>query len=256
MIKKHSCFSTIILLFTIFISDVQVTAQSKQTICIIGGTPSSAKIIDEIPEDLKAKYNFISFNRPGFGGTPNEAWGKNRLFELASQAGLKKNDFAVVGISGGGPLAILIAKKFHLKHCGVISGMVTAKEYFTYADSTFTKSLMISAMNEYGEFKKNIESFPNVEKILKQADSPLSAAMQASYDDLHFILTGISYDKKTFQKTKISWLHGENDKNVALESVQLFLSKFRYADLTIIPEANHSIDARVLVKQLIDKWIK
>jgi len=256
MIKIARCFSSIILLLTIFIGVNQLAAQSKLTICIIGGTPSSAKIIDEIPEDLKAKYNFISFNRPGYGGTPNEAWDKNRLFELAAKSGLKENDFAVIGISGGGPLAILIANKFHLKHCGIISGMVTAKEYFTYADSTFTKSLMISAMNEYDEFKKNIESFPNVEEILKQADSPLSTAMQASYDDLHFILTGISYDKKTFRKTKISWLHGENDKNVALESVQLFLSKFSHADLTIIPDASHSIDARVLIRQLLDKWIK
>ncbi len=256
MIKIARCFSSIILLLTIFIGVNQLAAQSKLTICIIGGTPSSAKIINEIPEDLKAKYNFISFNRPGYGGTPNEAWDKNRLFELAAKSGLKENDFAVIGISGGGPLAILIANKFHLKHCGIISGMVTAKEYFTYADSTFTKSLMISAMNEYDEFKKNIESFPNVEEILKQADSPLSTAMQASYDDLHFILTGISYDKKTFRKTKISWLHGENDKNVALESVQLFLSKFSHADLTIIPDASHSIDARVLIRQLLDKWIK
>ncbi len=243
-------------MLTIFIGLNQAAAQNKQTICILGGTPSSAKIIDEIPADLKAKYNFISFNRPGYGGTPNEAWDEKRLFELASHTGLKKNDFAVIGVSGGGPLAILIAKEFNLKHCGVISGMVTAKEYFTYADSTFTKSLMISAANGYGEFKKTIESFPNVEEILKQADSPLPAAIQASYDDLHFILTGISYDKKTFRKTKVSWLHGENDKNVALESVQLFLSKFRQANLTIISDATHTIDARVLVKQLLDKWIK
>jgi pimeloyl-ACP methyl ester carboxylesterase len=229
-------------------------AQAKPTVCILGGTPSSAKIIDEIPDDLKSRYNFISFNRPGYGGTVNEAWDENKLFELAAQAGLKKNDFAVIGVSGGGPLAILIAKKFNLQHCGVISGMVPSDEYFAYADSTFTKALMNSVVNGFDEFKKTIESFPNVEEILKQANSPLPKAIRASYDDLDFILTDINFSKKTLRKTKLTWLHGENDKNVALESAQLFLAKFKNAELTVIPDANHAIDARILVRQLLDKW--
>jgi pimeloyl-ACP methyl ester carboxylesterase len=247
---------SVILLLSIINCLGQTEGVDKPTICILGGTPSSAKIINEIPDDLKARYNFISFNRPGYGGTPNEAWDEKRLYELAAQAGLKKNDFAVIGVSGGGPLAILIAKKFHLKYCGVISGMVPAKEYFAYADSTFTGPLMRSVVNGYSEFKKTIESFPNVPEILKQAESPVAVAMRGSYDDLHFILTGISFEKKTFRKVHINWLHGENDKNVALESAQLFLSKFRKADLSIIPEASHAIDARILVRQLLEKWKK
>lgn len=254
MIKTIKYCSTIILFFSVLSVLGQTKEYLKPTICILGGTPSSSKIIDEIPDDLKAKYNFISFNRPGFGGTPNEVWDEKRLFELASQAGLKKNDFGVIGVSGGGPLAILIAAKFHLKHCGVISGMVPAKEYFAYADSTFTKSIMTNVVNGYDEFSKTLNSFPNVEEILKQANSPVPVAIRACYDELHFILSDISYDKKTFSKMKINWLHGENDKNVALESVQLFLSKFKKADLTIIPEAAHAIDARIMVKQLLDKW--
>ncbi|MEO6852286.1 MAG: alpha/beta hydrolase, partial [Mucilaginibacter sp.] len=173
-ILKNLCI--VILLLGVFSGFAQTMPHPKRTICILGGTPSSSKIIEEIPEDLKAKYNFITFNRPGFGGTPNESWDKKRLFELASQAGLKKNDFAVIGVSGGGPLAILIAREFHLKHCGVISGMVPAKEYFAYADSTFTKPLMNSVMSGYDEFKKTIESFPHVEEILKQANSPAPIA--------------------------------------------------------------------------------
>ncbi|MEO7977999.1 alpha/beta hydrolase [Flavobacterium sp.] len=254
MIKTIKYFSTIVLLLSFFSVLAQTKKYSKPTICLLGGTPSSSKIIDEIPDDLKAKYNFISFNRPGFGNTPNEVWDENRLFELASEAGLKKNDFGVIGVSGGGPLAILIARKFNLKHCGVISGMVPAHEYFAYADSTFTKSIMSSAVTGYNEFKKTVESFPNVEEVVKQAHSPVPVAVRACYDELHFILTDISYDRKTFKKMNVSWLHGENDKNVALESAQLFLSKFKKADLTIIPEASHSIDARVLVRQLLDKW--
>jgi pimeloyl-ACP methyl ester carboxylesterase len=250
------CLFTIILLLSIFSCIGQSARASKPTVCILGGTPSSSKIINEIPDDLKAKYNFISFNRPGYGGTPNETWDEKRLYELASEAGLKKNDFAVIGVSGGGPLAILVAKKFHLKHCGVISGMVPAKEYFAYADSTFTGQLMTSVLKGYDEFKKAIESFPNLEEILKQAESTLPVAIRASYDDLHFILTGINFNKKTFRKVCVDWLHGENDKNVAPESAQLFLSNFRRADLSIIAGSNHAIDARTLVRQLLEKWEK
>lgn len=186
------------------VSSAQSAQKNKPVICILGGTPSSAKILDEIPDDLKSDYHFISFNRPGFGGTPNEAWDKHRLFELATQAGLQKNDFAVIGVSGGGPLAILLANHFNLQHCGVISGMVTANEYFAFADSTFTKSLMSSVMDGYDAFRKNIESFPNLADILKQADSPVPIATRASYDDLHFILNDIHFNKKTFRKTAIT----------------------------------------------------
>jgi pimeloyl-ACP methyl ester carboxylesterase len=232
----------------------QATTNPKPTICILGGTPSSAKILDEIPADLKERYNFISFNRPGFGGTPNEVWDEKRLFEIALQVGLKENDFAVIGVSGGGPLAILLASHFRLQHCGIISGMVPAKEYFAYADFTFTKSLMHSAVGSYDDFKKTIKSFPNVEQILQQAESPLPAAIRACYDDLHFILTGIKFKKRVFRKLKPDWLHGENDENVALKSAQLFLSKFKNANLTVLYGKNHAIDARILVRQLIGSW--
>ena len=54
----------------------------KPTVCILGGTPSSAKIVDEIPDELKTRYNFVSFNRPGFGGSSNGVLNKKKLFEM------------------------------------------------------------------------------------------------------------------------------------------------------------------------------
>ena|SRR5690606_12236203 len=115
----------LVMMFNNFIANAQ--KNNKPTICILGGTPSSTKILDEIPLDLKDKYNFISLNRPGYGNTENFDWGKEDLFKLAKKAGLNKNDFAVIGISGGGLLAILLAHEFKTKHCGVISGMVDRK---------------------------------------------------------------------------------------------------------------------------------
>lgn len=254
MIRSLKFLFSVALLFLISFCNDRTQENKKPTVCILGGTPSSVNIIKEIPDDLKARYHFISFNRPGFGGTANEAWDQKRLFELAEAAGLKKNDFAVIGVSGGGPLAILIANKFKLQHCGIISGMVPANEYFAYADSTFTKPLMSSVLKGYDEFKKTVEGFPNAEEILKQANSPAPVAIRACYDDLHFILSDAHFDKNIFATTSVTWLHGENDQNVALESAQLFLKKFKNADLTIIPGVNHAIDARTFVRQLLNKW--
>lgn len=247
-------FIPIIFLFGFLNGFAQVSQGIKPTICILGGTPSSSNIVDEIPEDLKAKYNFISFNRPGFGNTPNKTWNEDDLFDLASKAGLKSGDFGVIGVSGGGLLAILIAQKFKLKHCGVISGMVPAENYFPFADSTFTKPLMNSVINGFNDFKKAIEGFPDSDEILKQADSPASQAIRASFDELRFILKGAIFSSDAYNQMKITWLHGENDKNVSLKSVQSFLAKFKNSKLTVVPGAAHSIDARLFVRQLADQW--
>lgn len=90
--------------------------------------------------------------------------------------------------------------------------------------------------------------FTNVAEVLKQANSPIPKAIRACYDDLHFTLTNGSFSSNIYNSRKLDWLHGENDKNVALKSVQLFLSKFKKAGLTIIAGASHAIDARVLVR--------
>src|SRR5690606_17675735 len=102
----------------------EITDNTKPTICIVGGTPSTTDILNFIPDSLKTRYNFISFNRPGFGGSEYMETDESVLYELAKEAGLKDQDYAVIGISGGGPIAMLLASKFRLKHCGVISGMV------------------------------------------------------------------------------------------------------------------------------------
>jgi hypothetical protein len=56
MTKTTKHFWAIILFFSFFSALAQTKEFSKPTICILGGTPSSSKIIDEIPNDLKAKY--------------------------------------------------------------------------------------------------------------------------------------------------------------------------------------------------------
>ena len=247
-----SVFTLVVLLSGL--SCIAQHTQKKPTICLLGGTPSSAKILDEIPDDLKDKYNFISFNRPGFGDTDNAVLTSNLLFDLARKAGLKQGDFAVIGISGGGPLAILLANKFKLKHCGVVSGMVPAKEYFAHADSTFTKPLMTSVLRGYDDFKKTVESFSNVEEILKQANSPVPKAIRACFDDLDFILSDKNFSSNIFRETKVNWWHGQFDKNVAMQSAQLFLERFKESDFKVIPNESHAIDARIYVAKLLDQW--
>jgi pimeloyl-ACP methyl ester carboxylesterase len=230
------------------------TMVKKPTICVIGGTPSTDDIIKEIPKEIKEKYNIISFNRPGFGGTPNSIMSKQKLFELAKKAGLKKNDFGIIGVSGGGPLAILIANKFNLSHCGVISGMVSREAYFAFADSTFTKPLMSSTLLGFDTFKTKVESFPHVDEILKQAESPKDLAIRGCFDELNFILSDSLFTTKDFKTVNITWWHGEKDKNVALGSVKLFLRNFKKAKLNIIPNESHTIDARIYVDKIIKGW--
>src|SRR5690606_31606403 len=79
------------------------TSDTKPTICIVGGTPSTTEILNFIPDSLKAKYNFISFNRPGFGDAKYEETTEDLIYKLAKNAGLKEHDYGVIGISGGGP---------------------------------------------------------------------------------------------------------------------------------------------------------
>ena len=244
---------SIVFLLGASLNDSEQT-EKKPTICIIGGTPSTENIVDQIPGELKKYYNFISFNRPGFGGTPNSIMTKDKLFSLAKEAGLKKNDFGIIGISGGGPLSILIADEFKIVHCGIISGMVSKEAYFAYADSTFTKPLMTSVLYGFDAFKRTVESFPNVEEIIKQAESPKDLAVRGSYDELNFILSDSLFTQKDFNSVNITWWHGEKDKNVALESVKLFLKNFKNSQLKIIPNQSHEIDAKIYVEKIIKGW--
>lgn len=252
--RIFSTLSLLVSLSFVFISSHAQRNAGKPTICILGGTPSSAKVLDEIPDDLKATYNFISFNRPGFGGTDNAVLDKKKLFELARKAGLKERDYGVIGISGGGPLAILIANEFKLQHCGVISGMVPSDEYFAGADSAFTLPLMRSVLNGYDDFKNMVGSFPNVEEILKQADSPVPTAVRACFDDLTFILSEHNFNSKIFEGTNVTWWHGAHDRNVTAKSAQLFITRFKHADFNLIPNESHAIDARVYIAKLLGQW--
>lgn len=263
MFKKSN---TNLLLFLLsFLMSVHVYCQTsetkknskKQTILVLGGTPSNVDILNDLPDSLKSTYTIISFNRPGFGGSDVSKVTRNKLISLAKKAGLKKNDFGIIGISGGAPLAILLADAFEIKHCGIISGMVSEKAYFEFADSTFTKDFFKPVTESFENFEKVITSFPNLDIILHQAGArSKEEAIKASYNELHFILSKNLYDSMKSKSLPIEWWHGENDKNVAIESVKLFLKDYPNATLNIISKADHSIDARIYIKEIVSNWEK
>lgn len=227
----------------------------KPTICILGGTPSTKDILNLIPDSIKSGYNFISFNRPGFGGSRNEKLTKTMLYELAKDAGLKKNDFGIIGISGGAPLSILIASEFNLKHCGIISGMVSREAFFQYEEKAITSGIMKTALVDYKDFEATALQFPNLDEIVKQAGAKIKeVALRSCFDEFNFIL-----EDNLFQKTKtnimsIDWWHGEEDLNVPIESVELFLKDFPNASLNKIANTNHDIDANVYISKAIKEW--
>lgn len=227
----------------------------KPTIMILGGTPSTRDILGQIPDSIKELYNLISFNRPGFGGTELSAMSEEKLIELAKDAGLKENDFGIIGISGGAPFAILLGDAYKIKHCGIISGMVSNDAYFEYADSTFTKDLFVLVKEPYEQFEQAAKDFPNIDEIVSQAGAKTPGeALKASYNELNFILSDDLYSSVKNKSMTIDWWHGENDKNVAIESVVLFLKEFEKARLHIIPGADHNIDSRIYIDKLLKDW--
>lgn len=231
------------------------TDAEKPTICVLGGTPSTTEILELVPDSIKNKYNFISFNRPGYGGTENSKVTKEKLVKLAREAGLKENDFGIIGISGGAPLAILLASEFKLKHCGVISGMVTNDAYFKYADSTITKIIMEGALKPYQDFNDIVATFPNVDAIVNQARAKNEeTAIRACYDELNYILSEGFSKSLTDKSLTIDWWHGDNDKNVTLQSAKAFLKDYGNSSLNIIPNSGHNVDAKKYIRKIIQNW--
>jgi len=227
----------------------------RPTICIIGGTPSTKEILNHISASIKSNYNFISFNRPGFGGSKNEKLSEDMLYKLAKDAGLKTNDFGIIGISGGAPLSILIASKFKLKHCGVISGMVSKEAYFRYSDKSITKSVTENALKDYKDFEASAVRFPNLDEIVKQAGAKSKEiALQACYDEFNFILAENLFSTIKDNSLKIDWWHGEDDFNVPIQSVELFLSNYRNSKLNRIAKANHNVDIKLYISKILEEW--
>lgn len=247
----------IVLMFAFFScknSGQQNLTDEKRTILILGGTPSTTDILTQIPDSIKKLYHVISFNRPGFGGTEVSEMSKEKLYQLAKEAGLKENDYGVIGISGGAPLSVLLADEFKIKNCGIISGMVSHDAYFQFADSTFTKDFFKPVTESFEEFEKVITGFPNLDEIVLQAGSrSKEEAIRASYNELNFILSENLY--ADIEKTMtIDWWHGENDKNVAIESVELFLKDYDNATLHTIPNTDHGTDSRIYIGKIIKGW--
>lgn len=228
---------------------------SKPTICILGGTPSTKEILNLIPDSIKSNYNLISFNRPGFGGSENEKLTKEKLYKLAKDAGLKKNDFGIIGISGGAPLSILIASEFKLKHCGIISGMVSKEAFFKYADKAITKDVMKSALGDFTDFEASALRFPNLDEIVKQAGaSSKEIALRACFDEFNFILADSLFPANKDHSISIDWWHGVDDVNVPIESVELFLSNYPNSDLNRVTNASHTIDANIYISKILKDW--
>jgi len=230
------------------------TSVIKPTICIVGGTPSTTDILNFISDSLKAKYNFISFNRPGFGDAKYEETTEDLIYKLAKNAGLKEHDYGVIGISGGGPIAMLLTSKFKLKHCGVISGMVSRDEYFKFADAAITKDLFTNVLTGFDGFKAAILKFPNLDQIAKQAGTESEEMfIKASYNDLNYVVSESLYNAIN-KDIYVDWWHGENDVNVPFKSAELFLKNYKNATLNVIPNASHDIDSVVYIQKLIDYW--
>lgn len=254
-------YRTILLVLTVVLcscnqqKDLKNQANQKPTICILGGIPSTKDILKVVPDSIKNSYNFISFDRPGFGGTENSPLTKEQLIDLAKKAGIEQNDFGIIGISAGAPMAILLASEFKLKHCGVIGGMVTRDAYFKYADSTVTKQIMDLALSPYPQFEQAMSGFPNIEAFVDEAQAKdKQTAIRAFYDELNFIVSEELSMALVDKSIGIDWWHGESDRNITLESARDFLSDYKNAKLNIVPEAGHNLEIDQYIVEIVQDW--
>ena len=91
------------------------------------------------------------------------------------------------------------------------------------------------------------------EIVLQAGSRSKEEAIRGSYNELNFILSKDLY--ADINKTMpIDWWHGENDKNVAIESVELFLKDFENATLHTITGADHGTDSRIYIGKIINDW--
>ncbi len=229
--------------------------EKKPVICILGGTPSTKEVVGMIPDALRKKYRFISFNRPGFGGSANEIVTKEKIYQLAKEAGLDENDFGVIGISGGASMAILLASEFKLKHCGIISGMVPKEPYFKHANKAITNDLFTMALGDYGAFYNTVMQFPNANAIIELAGAPSAdIAVRACYDEFNFILSDDLFANNEHLAVPMDWYHGDQDSNIPLAAIEEFLKNMPKTKLHIIEDADHGMAANLYIVKLIASW--
>lgn len=227
----------------------------RPVVCVLGGTPSDTTILQLIPDSVKSAYKVISFNRPGFGGTPNRELSKRLLFQLAREAGLRKHDYGVIGISGGAPLAILLASKFRLRHCGVVSGMVAREAFFRFGEKAVTREIMEAALGDFPNFSRITSQFPNIDAIVRMGGSVSpEAAIRACYDEFRFVLSDSLFQRSEERRVAIDWWHGDKDVNVPYESAVLFLKNFPNAQLHTVQGKDHALDANFYIAALLKAW--
>lgn len=232
-----------------------IQEEKKPVICLLGGTPSTKEVITMIPEALQKKYRFISFNRPGFGGSDNAIITKELVYELAREAGLETNDFGVIGISGGAPMAILLASEFKLKHCGIISGMVPKEHYFKHSSTAVTRDLFSMALGDYDAFYDTVMQFPNANAIIELAGAPSAdSAVRACYDEFNFILSDDLFANNEHLAVPMDWFHGDKDVNIPLAAIEEFLKNAPKTKLQIVKDADHGMDANIYITQLLSLW--
>jgi pimeloyl-ACP methyl ester carboxylesterase len=255
-LRKQACRS---LAFTLLFGTLfPCNAQNKDhmpTICILGGTPSTKHIIQLVPDSLRARYRIISFDRPGFGTNENTSLDTQSLEELAQEAGVRRGDFGIIGISGGAPLALYLASKYQMDHCGIINGMVAKESYFQYADSTITKGLMIGVLEGYTSFAAAANKFPNLNKIVQISGAESKEkALWACYREFRFLFSDDLHAGIENTTLAVDWWHGDRDTHVPLESAQHFLQDYGNARLTIIPDAGHDVDLNTYIAKIISNW--
>lgn len=221
----------------------------------------------------ESSARIIAVDRCGFGYSSVNPNGTMLSF-AEDMAGvfeaLNIRDVTVVGISGGGPFALAIARRFPKIVTGVtlLAGMVTigpeshhdlsfmprmlkhGAKHFPRLTSLLMKPMLF--MEPDGKtFKRFLDAQPEMDKELMMSDpiflSVLTGPARDDYlrqglmplmEELSQVYRPIDFDLSDIH-TPVRLLYGEKDVNVPASVGEVLLQKLPNAELTIVPDAAH-----------------
>ncbi len=235
------------------------------------GYPSSGMEFLLNNGDMRARdlnLRIIAVNRPGYGNSDFQIdrtlldW-PDDISELADS--LKIDSFSVLGVSGGGPYAIVCAYKIsgRLKKVGVVSGMgpYNAPEMENGASAVILKSPRFIQNMMFKGFKKTIQKnpdkitkrmrkgFPDADRKIIDIPQERDILLNALYEGLSAGPEGAKQDAEIY---KGDWgfaledvdhlvylWHGEEDLSVRIETGKYVADNLANCEPTYYPGEGH-----------------
>lgn len=213
---------------------------SGKKLLLLHGWGDSAKGIDALSKELAKKFEVLSLDLPGFGGTqaPNQPWGLDEYADFV-QAFLDKADYKVqilAGHSNGGAIAIR----------GLNRGL------------TAQRLVLIASAGVRGEYRGRMKALRIIAKTGKTIAKLLPKSIQKKLRHKMYAAVGsdmlvAEHLQETFKrvveddvradaatlKLPTLLLYGDGDMSTPLAYGQTFQKAIANSELIVIPSGSH-----------------